>query len=110
MTKIILVHLEGRPLNIRVIQDYAPITNAKKAEVEWFHEDLEDLREVTPKKGILFIRGDWNAKVGSQEIPRVTGKFCLEVHNESAQMLIKFSKGELTGHSKHTLPTTQEKT
>ena len=101
---------QGKPFNSTVIQVYTPTSNAEEAEVEWFHEDLEDLWEVTPKKGILFIRGDWNAKVGSQEIPRVTGKFCLGVHNESAQMLIKFSKGELTGHSKHTLPTTQEKT
>ena len=107
---MISVHFQGKPFNLTVIQVYAPTSNAEEAEVEKYYEDLQDLLELTPKTDVIFIIGDWNAKVGSKKIPRVTGKFCLGVHNESAQMLIKFSKGELTGHSKHTLPTTQEKT
>ena len=74
---MISVHFQGKPFNIIVIQVYAPITDAEEAEVEWFYEDLQDLLELTPKKDVLFIIGDWNAKVGSQEIPGVTGKFCL---------------------------------
>ena len=66
---MISVHFQGKPFNITVIQVYAPSTNAKEAEVEWFYEDLQDLLELTPKKGILFIIGDWSGKVGSQEIP-----------------------------------------
>ena len=73
-----------------VIQVYAPTTNAKEAEVEWFYEDLQDLLELTPKKDVLFILGDWNAKVGSQEIPGVTGKFDLRVQNEAGQRLTEF--------------------
>ena len=69
------VHFQSKPFNITVIQVYAPTSNAEEAEVEWFHEDLQDLLELTPKKDVLFIIGDWNAKVGSQEIPGVTGKF-----------------------------------
>ena len=69
------VRFHGKPFNITVIQDYAPTNNAKEAEVKWFSEDLKDLLELTPKKDVLFITGDWNAKVGSQEIPGVTGKF-----------------------------------
>ena len=76
--RMISVHFQGKPFNITVIQVYAPISNAEEAEVEWFYEDLQDLLELTPKKDILFIIGDWNAKVGSQEIPGVTGKFGLE--------------------------------
>ena len=69
---MISVHFQGKPFNIRVIQIYAPTRNAEKAEVEWFYEDLQDLLELTPKKDVLFIIGDWDAKVGSQEIPGVT--------------------------------------
>ena len=75
---MISVHFQGKPFNITVIQVYAPISNAEEAEVEWFYEDLKDLLELTPKnKDVLFIIGNWNAKVGSQEIPGVTGKFSL---------------------------------
>ena len=76
--------------NISVIQVYAPTSNAEEAEVEWFYEDLQDLLELTPKKDVLFIIGDWNAKVGSQETPEVTGKFGLGIRNEPGQRLIKF--------------------
>ena len=72
---MISVHFQNKPFNITVIQAYAPTTNAKEAEVEWFCDDLQDLLELTPKKDIFFIIGDWDAKVGSQEIPGVTGKF-----------------------------------
>ena len=82
--RMISVHFQGKPFNITVIQDYAPTTNAKEAEVEWFYEDLQDLLELTPQKEtLLFIKGDWNAKVGSQEILGVTGKFGLGVQNEA---------------------------
>ena len=91
------------------IQAYAPTSNAEEAEVEWFYEDLQDLLELIPKIDILFIIGDWNANVGSQETPGVTGKFGLGVQNEAGQKLIEFSQ-EHTGLSKHPLPTTQEKT
>jgi len=73
-----------------VIQAYAPTSNAEEAEVEWFYEDLQDLLDLTPQKDILFIIGDWNAKVGSQETPGVTGKFGLGVQNEAGQRLIEF--------------------
>ena len=76
--KMILIHFQGKPLNVTVIQVYASTTDAKEAEVDWFYEDLQHLLEVTPKKDILFTTEDWNAKVGSQEIPGVTGKFGLE--------------------------------
>ena len=82
-------HFWGKPFNITVIQVYAPATNAK-AEVEWFYDDLQALLEPTPKKDVLFIIGDWNAKVGSQEMPGVTGKFGLGVQNEAWQRLIEF--------------------
>ena len=75
---MISVHLHGKPFNIIVIQVYAPTSNAKESEIEWFYEDLQDLVELTPKKDVLFIIGDWNAKVGSQETPGVTGKFGLK--------------------------------
>ena len=81
---------QGKPFNIIVIQVYAPISNAKEAEVEWFYEDLQDLLELTPKKDVLFIIQDWKAKVGSQETPGVTGKFGLGVRNEARQRLIEF--------------------
>ena len=87
---MISVHFQGKPFNITVIQVYALTSNAEKAEVEWFHEDLQDLLELTPKKDVLFITGDWNAKVGSQETPGVTGKFGLGVQNEIGQRLIEF--------------------
>ena len=80
---MISVHFQGKPFNIIVMQVYAPTSNNEEAEVEWFYEDLQDLLELTPKKDVLFIIGDWNAKVGSQEIPRVTGKFDLGVQNEA---------------------------
>ena len=76
---MISIHFQGKPFNIMVIQVYAPASNIEEAEVERFHEDLQDLLELTPKKDVLFIIGDWNAKVGSQETPGVTGKFGLEV-------------------------------
>ena len=79
--RMISVHLQGKPFNIAVIQVYAPNSNAEEAEVEWFYEDLQDLSELTPKKDVLFIIGDWNARVGSQETPRVTGKFDLLQEN-----------------------------
>ena len=77
------VCFQGRPFNITVIQVYAPTNNAEEAEVEWFYEDLQDLLELTPQNDVFFITGDWNAKVGSQEIPGVTGKFGLGVQNEA---------------------------
>ena len=77
------VFFQGTPFNITVIQVYAPTSNAEEAEVEWFYEDLQDLLELTPKKDTLFIIGDWNAKVGSQEIPGITGKFGLGIWNEA---------------------------
>ena len=81
---MISVGFQGKPFNITVIQVYASTTNSEEAEVEWFYDDLQDLLELTPKKDVLFIIGDWNAKVGSQEIPRVTGKFGLGIQNEAA--------------------------
>ena len=81
---------QGKPFNITVIQAYAPTSNAEEAEVEQFYEDLQDLLELIPPKDVLFIIGDWNAKVGSQEIPGVTGKFGLGIRNEVRQRLIKF--------------------
>ena len=88
--KMISVHFQGKPFNITVIQVYTPTSNAEEAEVEWFYEDLQDLLKLTRQKDVLFITGDWNAKVGSQEIPGVTGKFGLGVQNEAAQRLIQF--------------------
>ena len=87
---MITVRFQGKPFNITVIQGYAPTSNAEEAEGERFYEDLQDLLELTPKKDILFIIGDWNAKVGSQEIPGVIGKFGLGVQNEAGQRLIEF--------------------
>ena len=89
---MISIHFQGKPFNITVIQVYAPITNAEEAEVEWFYEDLQDLLELTPKKDVLFTIGDWNAKVGNQEIPGVTGKFGLGGQNEAGQRLTEFSQ------------------
>ena len=87
---MISVHFQGKPFNIMVIQVYALTSNAEEAEVEQFYEDLQDLLELTPEKDVLFIIGDWNAKVGSQETPGVTGKFCLGVQKEAGQRLIEF--------------------
>ena len=87
---MISVRFQGKPFNIIVIQVYAPTTNAKEAEVEWFYEDLQDLIELTPKNDGLLITGDWNAKVGSQEILGATGKFGLRVQNETGQRLTEF--------------------
>ena len=90
--RMISVHFQGKPFNITVIQVYALTSNAEEAEVEWFYEDLQDLIELTPKKDVLFVIADRNAKVGSQEIPGVTGKFGLGVQNEAGQRLIEFAK------------------
>ena len=88
--RMISAHFQGKPFNITVIQVYAPTSNTQEAEAEQFCEDLQDLLELTPKKDVLFIIGDWNAKVGSQEIPGVTGKFGLGVQNKAGQRLIEF--------------------
>ena len=98
-----MVCFQGKPFNITLIQVYAPNTNAEEAETEWFYEDLQDLLELTPKRDVLFIIGDWNAKVESQEIPRVTGTFVLGVQNEVEQGLTEFCQGL-------TLSTTQKMT
>ena len=87
---MISVRFQGKPFNIMVIQVYALTSNAEEAEVEQFYEDLQDLLGLTPKKDVLFILGDWNAKVGSQEIPGLTGKFGLGVQNDAGQWLIEF--------------------
>ena len=87
---MISVHFQGKPFNITVIQVYALTSNAEEAEVEQFYEDLQDLLQLTPKKDVLLIIGGWNAKVGSQETPGVTGKFGLGVQNEEGQRLIEF--------------------
>ena len=87
---MIYLRFQGKPFNITVIQVYAPTSNAEEAEVEQFYEDLQDLLEQTPKKDVLFIIGDWNTKVGSQETPGVTGKFGFGVQNEAGQRLIEF--------------------
>ena len=82
---MISVHLQGKPFNITVIQVYAPSSNAEETEVEWFYEDLQDFSELTPKKDVLFIIRDWNAKVGSQETPGVTGNLALECGMKQGQ-------------------------
>ena len=87
---MISVHFQGKPFNITVIQAYATTSNAEEDEVERFYEDIQDLLELTPKKDVLLIIGDWNAKVGSQETPGVTGKFVLGMRNEAGQRLIEF--------------------
>ena len=104
--RMISVCFQGKPFNITVIQVYAPTSNAKEAEVEWLLEDLQDLLELTPPKDILFIIGDWNAKVGSQEILEVTGKFGLGVWNEAGQRLTEFCQENALVIAN----TTQEKT
>ena len=87
---MISVHFQGKPFSITVIQVYTPNSNAEEAEIEWFYEDLQDLLELTPKKDVFFLLGDWNAKVGSQETPGVTGKFGLGIQNETRQRIIEF--------------------
>ena len=87
---MISVSFQGKPFNITVIQVYTLTSNAEEAEVEWFYEDLQDLLELTPKKNVLFIIGDWNAKVGSQEILGITGKFGLAEQNKAGQRLTEF--------------------
>ena len=89
---MISVRFQGKPFNITVIQVYAPTSNAEEAEVQQFYEDLLDLLEPTPKKDVHFITGDWNAKLGSQETPGITGKFGLGIWNEAGQRLIEFCK------------------
>ena len=106
--RMISVHFQGKPFNIMVILVYALTSNAEEVEVVWVCEDLQDLLELTPPKNVLFILGDWNAEVGSQAIPGVTGKFGLRVQNEGHRLTVL--SREHTGHSKHLLPTTQEKT
>ena len=87
---MISVHLEAKPFSITVIQVYAPTSNAEEVEVKRFYENIQDLLELTPKKDVLLIIGEWNAKVGSQETPGVTGKFGLGIQNEAGQRLIEF--------------------
>ena len=89
---MISVCFQGKSFNITVIQVYALTGNAEEAKVEWFYEDLQDLLELTPKKDVLFIIGNWNVKVGSQETPGVTGRFGLGVQNEAGQRLLNFAK------------------
>ena len=100
--QMISVHFQGKPFSLTVIQAYVPTSNAEEAEVEWFYEDLQDLLELTPPKDVLFIIGDWNAKVGSQETPGVTGKFGLGIQNEAGQMLRVLPR-ECTGPQEKTL-------
>ena len=88
--KMISVHFQDKPFNITVIKVFAPTSNAEEVEAELFHEDLQELLELTPRKSVLFNVGDWNAKVGSQEISGVTGKFGLGVENEVGQRLTEF--------------------
>ena len=106
---MISVRFQGKRFNITVIQVYAPTSNAEEAQAEWFYEDLQDIVELTPKKDILFIIGDWNAKVERQETPGVTGKFDLAVHNEAGQRLIEFCQ-ENTLVTANTLFQQHEKT
>ena len=107
---MISVCFQGNPFNITVIQGDTPTSNAEEAEVERFYGDLQDLLELTPKKEVLFIIGDWNAKVGNQMIPGVTGKFGLGVQNEAGQRLTKSLSREHTDHSKQPFATTEETT
>ena len=87
---MIPVHFQGKSFSTTVIEEYAPTSNAEEAEIEQFYEGLQDLLELTPRKDVLFIMGDWNAEVGSQETPGVTGKFDLGIQNEAGQRLIEF--------------------
>ena len=92
---MISVHFQGKPFSITIIQAYALTSNAEEAEVEWLYEDLSDLLELTPKKDVLVIIGNWTAKVGSQETPGVAGKFALGVWNEAGQRLIEFCQEDI---------------
>ena len=105
--RMISVCFWGKSFSITVIKVAAPTSNAEEAEAERFYEDLQDLQELTPKKDVLFLIGDWNAKIWSLETP--VGKFGLGVQNEAGQRLIEFWPQNFTGHSKHPLPTTQHK-
>ena len=105
--RMISVRFQGKPFNIMTMQVYAPTSNAKEADVEWFYEDL---LELTPKKYVLFIIGDWNGKVGIQEIPGVTGKFGLGVQNESGQRIIEFCQENTLVIANTLFSTAQEKT
>ena len=91
---MISVRIQGKPFSITLIQVYASTSNAEEAEVEWFFKGLQDLLELTPKKDVLFIIGDWNAKIISQEIPGVTGKFGLGIENEAGKVLTEFCQEE----------------
>ena len=106
---MVSVCFKDKPSNITVLHVYAPSSNAEEAEMELSYEDLQDLLELTPPKDVLFIIGDWNAKVGIQELPGVPGKFGLGVQNEAGERLRVLPK-KCTDHGKHPLPTTQEKT
>ena len=108
--RMISVYFQGKPFNIMVIQVYAPTSNAEEIKDEQFYEDLQELLELTPPKDALFIIGDWNAKVGSQEIPGITDKFGLGVTEQSRAKANRILLRECIGHSKHPLPATQEKT
>ena len=108
---MISVHFQGKQFNITVIQVFALNSNTEEGKVERFYEDLQDLLELTPPKDVLFIMGDQNEKVGTQEIPGIMGKFDIGVQNEARQSLKEFCKeNTLEGHSKHPLATTQGKT
>ena len=102
--RVISIRFQGKPFSITVIQVYSPTSNA--VEAEQFYEDLQDLLELTPPKNVLFIIGDWNTKVGSHEIPRITSRFGLRVQTEAGQRLTALSR-EYTSNSKHHLPKTQ---
>ena len=108
--RMISVRFQGKPFNIMVTQVYTPTSNAEEAEVEQFYEDLQDRLDLTPKKYVLFIIWDWNAKVGSQETPGVVGKYWPWNTEWSRAKANRVVPRECTGHSKHPLPTTQEKT
>ena len=107
--RMISGHFQGKTFYITAIQVYHPTTNAEDTEVEWFYDDLQGFLELTPKKDVLFMTGDWNTKLGGQEIPGVMGKFGLERWNEAGQRLTVLPR-EWTVHSKHPLLTTQEMT
>ena len=96
--RMVSVHFQGKPFNITVIQVYVTTSNAEEAEVEWFNEELQDFVDLTSQKDVLFIIGDWDAKVGSQETPGVTGKFGLGVQNEAGQRLTVLPR-KCSGHS-----------
>ena len=108
---MISARFQGKPFNITVSQGYAPTSNAEEAEVKRFYGDLQDLLELTPKKDVLFITGDWKAKEGSRDIHAVTDNFGLGGQNEAGRTITEFcQENALVIHSKHPLPTTQEKT